>query len=81
MTSTNAQSTIDVLRHLFAVYGLPLQLVSDNRPQFISAELSEFLQENGVKHPLCTLPPCIKRAGRVIRQIFQGSHESSGSLH
>ena len=50
MTSTNAQSTIDVLRHLFAVYGLPLQLVSDNGPQFVSAELSEFLQENGVKH-------------------------------
>lgn len=50
MTSTNAQSTINVLRHLFAVYGLPLQLVSDNGPQFISAKLSEFLQENGVKH-------------------------------
>ena len=50
MTSTNAQSNIDVLRHLFAVYGLPLQLVSDNGPQFVSAELSEFLQENGVKH-------------------------------
>ena len=50
MTSTNVQSTIDVLRHLFAVYGSPLQLVSDNEPQFISAELSEFFQENGVKH-------------------------------
>ena len=52
MTSTNVQSTIDVLRHLFAVYGSPLQLVSDNEPQFISAELSEFFQENGVKHIL-----------------------------
>ena len=50
MPSTTSQSTIDVLRHLFAAYGLPLQLVSDNGPQFISTEFTRFLEENGVKH-------------------------------
>jgi hypothetical protein len=53
MPSTTSSATIRVLRHLFAAYGLPLQLVSDNGPQFCSQEFSTFLQENGVKHIRC----------------------------
>ena len=41
--STTSQHTITVLRHLFAMYGLPLQLVSDNGPQFISSNFVEFM--------------------------------------
>ena len=54
MTSTTSQSTISVLRNLFASYGLPLQIVSDNGPQFTSAEFAKFLKMNGVKHILCS---------------------------
>ena len=50
MTTTTSKSTIDVLRHVFASHGLPLQLVSDNGPQFTSVEFAQFLRENGVKH-------------------------------
>ena len=50
MSSTTSQSTINVLRHMFASYGLPLQLVSDNGPQFVAADFTSFLEENGVKH-------------------------------
>ena len=35
MSSTTTEKTIAVLRNLFASYGLPEQLVSDNGPQFI----------------------------------------------
>ena len=35
--STTAARTIEALRSIFASYGLPLQLVSDNGPQFSSA--------------------------------------------
>ena len=36
MTSTTASKTIDVLRSVFATYGLPDQIVSDNSLQFIA---------------------------------------------
>lgn len=50
MSSTTAQKTVSVLRQLFTAYGLPEQVVSDNGPQFVSSEFSEFMRENGVKH-------------------------------
>ena len=42
MTSTSAEQTIVVLRQLFDSYGLPLQLVSDNGPQFTAIEFQNF---------------------------------------
>ena len=50
MLSSTTQATIEGLRRLFAAYGLPQQLVSDNSPQFTSAEFAVFLRKNGVKH-------------------------------
>ena len=50
MSSTTTTKTIEVLRRLFATYGLPLQIVSDNGPQFIAEEFASFLKANGVRH-------------------------------
>ena len=50
MSQTTTSKTITILRHLFARYGLPDQIVSDNGPQFTSAEFAEFLKKNGVRH-------------------------------
>ena len=50
MSSTSTTETIQVLRQVFSVFGLPEQLVSDNGPQFISQEFSTFLRNNGIKH-------------------------------
>lgn len=47
-----AKKTIDLLRHLFAAYGLPRELVSDNGPPFASSQFETFLRNNGVKHTL-----------------------------
>ena len=49
-TSTNAASTIRVLRNIFATHGLPVQLVSDNGPPFSSAEFEAFMKQNGIHH-------------------------------
>ena len=43
------EKTIEVLRSLFAHYGIPEEVVSDNGPQLASEELSQFLKQNGVK--------------------------------
>ena len=50
MTSTSSEKTIEVLRSLFSRYGLPEQIVTDNGPQFTSAEFSDFTKGNGIKH-------------------------------
>ena len=48
--STSAASTITILRELFAKYGIPVQCVRGNGPQFRSEEFTRFLKMNGVKH-------------------------------
>lgn len=48
--STTSHNTIEALRGLFASYGLPEELVSDNGPQLVSHEFTQFLERNGIKH-------------------------------
>ena len=48
--NTSTGATISILRELFAKYGLPVQCVSDNGPQFRSEDFARFLRLNGVKH-------------------------------
>ena len=50
MNSTTTVKTISELRKLFARFGLPEVVVSDNGSQFISTEFDNFLRCNGVKH-------------------------------
>ena len=50
MGSTTAVKTLEVLRRMFASYGLPDQLVTDNGPQFLSEEFAAFVKNNGIKH-------------------------------
>ena len=50
MESTNTESTIEVLRHIFAEQGVPREVVSDNGPQFIAESFQKFMKANNVKH-------------------------------
>jgi transposase InsO family protein len=50
MSSTTVANTIGVLRKIFAAYGLPEQLVSDNGPQFTSKEFATLMKGNGIQH-------------------------------
>ena len=49
MTTTTATATMSVLRVVFARYGLPHKVVSDNGPQFVSEEYQTFLKMNRIK--------------------------------
>ena len=53
MRSTTAEATIEVLRALFSRYGLSLELVRDNGPQFVAREFQNFLKMNCIKRTLC----------------------------
>ena len=50
MSTTVAEATISGLRLLFLRFGLPVQIVSDNGPQFTSHKFKVFLEKNGIKH-------------------------------
>jgi hypothetical protein len=50
MSSSTVARTIQALRDMFARWGIPEQLVSDNGPQFTSDEFRVFMLSNGVKH-------------------------------
>lgn len=47
---TTTKATINLFRSLFANKGMPELLVTDNGPQFKSADFSQFCSENGVRH-------------------------------
>src|SRR5690606_26267336 len=50
MNTITSKATIQILKELFARYGIPHEIVSDNGPQLVSAEFKSFLQTSGIKH-------------------------------
>jgi len=52
MKTSTAAATIDVLRGVFARFGHPFEIVSDNGPQFTSAEFQSFLSRSGIRHQM-----------------------------
>lgn len=47
-----SETTIKLCRQIFATYGIPQYLVSDNAKTFTSKEFSNFLKVNGITHRL-----------------------------
>uniref|UniRef100_A0A915EBH6 Integrase catalytic domain-containing protein n=1 Tax=Ditylenchus dipsaci TaxID=166011 RepID=A0A915EBH6_9BILA len=50
MKSTTSEATKKVLSKIFALFGCPKLIVSDNGTQLVSGEMELFLKNNGVKH-------------------------------
>lgn len=81
MKVATAQSTVDALRSMFARFGIPKTVVSDNGPQFVSAVFREFLARNGVQH-LKTAPYHPQSNGlaeRAVRTIKEGLKKNPGT--
>ena len=80
MSSTTAVGTIAAFRNVFARFGFPVNVVTGNGPQFISAEFGEFLRQNGVKHIQVTLYHLASNgAEERMVQSFKRSVEASVS--
>nr|XP_037270158.1 uncharacterized protein K02A2.6-like [Rhipicephalus microplus] len=50
MTTTTSEKTAEKSRGVFAAYGLPEEIVTDNGPQFTSQHFGTFLSRNGIRH-------------------------------
>ena len=73
MTSTKSYDAIRVFHTLFSRFGFPVQLMSDNGPQFLSYEFDQFLKINDMKHIRSSAyHPCSKGgAERFVQTIKQ----------
>ncbi|UYV84832.1 K02A2.6-like, partial [Cordylochernes scorpioides] len=73
MDHCTATATVQVLRNLFAVHGLPDQVVSDNGRMFVGHEFQEFLMMNGLRHITSAPyhPQTNGQAERVVQTLKQ----------
>ena len=86
MSTTTSLATVAELTRLFASYGIPQQLVSDNGPQFTSGEFKEFLRTNGVRHiQIAPYHPssngAAERFVRTFKEAMQKSKCTRVSIH
>ena len=78
MKTTTAETTLNVLRTIFARFGLPSQIVSDNGPQFIAEEFKSFCRANGIQHNTSApYDPSTNGLAERFVQIFKMSMKSS----
>ena len=66
---TNAKETILKLKQVFSIFGLPVEIVSDNGPPFNSVEFITFCQVNGIK-PVKT-PPYHPQSNGIAEKAVQ----------
>ena len=69
VSSTTSTKTIEALRTMFAAYGIPKMMVSDNAPQFKSDEFSQFLKLNGVRQ--VNSPPYHSASNGMVERLVQ----------
>ncbi|XP_055608550.1 uncharacterized protein K02A2.6-like isoform X2 [Uranotaenia lowii] len=67
--STTALATINILDDLFAAYGAPVTVVSDNGPQFTADEFKVFLHRSGVKYHKLSAPYHPATNGQAERYV------------
>ena len=66
--STATSHTVQRLCHIFETHGLPETIVSDNGACFTSAEFSEFMARNGIRH-IKSAPYCPATNGLAERAV------------
>ena len=83
MSTITSTATIQSCRKLFATFGVPEVLVTDNGPSFVSAEFEQFLKKNSIRHK--TSPPYHPAtnglAERAVQTVKKGLKKmKSGTL-
>ena len=82
MKSTTSSKTIEILRNLFARFGILEQIENDNGPQFVSEEFHAFTKASEIRH--ITSAPyhpatngLVERGVQSFKQVLRGMDGSS----
>ena len=82
LNSTTSSSVIPLLKSIFARFGIPAEVVSDNGPQFSSQEISE---KYGFRH-IITSPHCpqanglAERTVKTVKSLLENAPDPYGAL-
>ena len=68
VSSATSQATIEKLRTIFATFGIPDVLVSNNGTSFTGTEFAAFTRQNGIRH-IRTAPYHPSSNGQVERAV------------
>ena len=82
VSSTTTSKTFEVLRDLFARFGISEQIVSNNGPRFNSEEFQAFIKSNGIRHitsaPYHPAPNGLaERLVQIFKQAWRSMFQSS----
>ena len=83
MKSISAVPTIERLKSIFAIHGVPRKIVTDNGPAFVSEEFRLFTSQNGIIHVTSAPyhPSTNGLAERAVQTFKQGLlHQKLGSI-
>ena len=76
---TTSSSTIEAQRDLFARFGIPEQIVSDNGAQFVSEDFQAFVRCNGIRH--ITSAPYYPATNGLAARAVQTFKQALRSMH
>ena len=68
MPNITSSRTLEKLRQIFSIHGLPRKIVMDNGPSFTSNEFKRFVKANGINH-VTSAPYHTSTNGLVERAI------------
>ena len=83
LNTATALTTTQQLRKLFAQFGIPDTIVSDNGPQFAASEFQDFCRLNGIRHVRVAPyhPSSNGLAERAVRIVKEGLRkQGSGTM-
>ena len=79
LKTTTSAVTISHLKRIFSAQGIPMTVVSDNGPQFVSEEFEAFLRDYGINHRKVTpywpqAKAQVERFNRTLETAIRGAH-------
>ena len=83
-SNMTSSTTIELLRKCFCNFGIPDSIVSDNAPYFVSAEMKQFYDRNGIQliNPAPFHPASNGLAERAVRTFKEGLQKfQSGTMN